>query len=112
MGHFARDCRANKKVEETINLALDDATNESILLMAQNEDVKAKEHGGAKDNGGSREEVKAIENKVICSGFGKIAISETRNLRRMNNWITESLSSKRESFNGEKGNLRKKEKRG
>ena len=37
-GHFAKDSRVDKKVEETINLALDDATNEGILLMAQNED--------------------------------------------------------------------------
>jgi len=37
VGHFAKDCQADKKVEETINLALEDETNESILLMAQNE---------------------------------------------------------------------------
>ena len=55
MGHFARDCRAEEKVEETINLALDDATNEGILLMDQNEELKIKEHDGAKDDGGSRE---------------------------------------------------------
>ena len=48
IGHFARDCRIEKKVEETINLALDDATNEGILLMFQNEELKAKEHDGAK----------------------------------------------------------------
>ena len=48
MGHFARDCRTDKKVEETINLALDDATNEGILLMIQNEDMKAKEYGSRK----------------------------------------------------------------
>ena len=78
MGRFARDCRANKKVEETINLALDDATNEGILLMAQNEDLKSKEHDGVKDDGGSREAMEVIENKVIQSRFGEIAISETR----------------------------------
>ena len=76
--HFARDCRVEKKVEETINLALDDATNEGILLMAQNEDLKAKEHSGAKDDGDGREAVEAVENEVIRSGFGEIAVSETR----------------------------------
>ena len=78
MGHFTRDCRADKKVEEKINLALDDATNEGIVLMAQNKDVKAKEHGGVKDNGDSREAVETIGNEVICSEFGEIAISEMR----------------------------------
>ena len=78
MGHFARECRAKKKVKETINLALDDATNEGILLMAQNEDLKVKEHSGAKDDGSSHEAVKAVENEVIRSGFGEIAVSETR----------------------------------
>ena len=42
-------------MEETINLALDDATNKSFLLKAQNEDLKAKEHDGLKDDGDSRE---------------------------------------------------------
>jgi len=37
VGHFAKDCQVDKKVEETINLALEDETNESILLIAQNE---------------------------------------------------------------------------
>ena len=69
-------------MEETINLALDDATNEGIILMAQNEDLKAKEHGGVKDDGGSRETMEAVENEVICSGFGEIAISETRKSKR------------------------------
>ncbi|XP_022933038.1 uncharacterized protein LOC111439728 [Cucurbita moschata] len=80
-GHFVKDCRANKKVEETINLALDDATTEGLLMMAQNEDLKAKEHGRAKDDGGSCEVVEAIGNEKIRSGFGKIAISETRKLK-------------------------------
>jgi hypothetical protein len=35
--HFAKDYRADKKVEETTNLALEDETNEGFLLMAQNE---------------------------------------------------------------------------
>ena len=78
MGRFARDCRDDKKVEETINLALVDATNEGILLMARNEDLKAKEHGGTKDDGGSREVMEAVENEVIRNRFGEIAISETR----------------------------------
>ena len=58
-----------------INLALDDATNERILLMAQNEELKAKEHDDAKDDDGSREVVEAIGNEVIRSEFGKIAVS-------------------------------------
>jgi len=37
VGHFAKDCRANIKIEETTNLALEDETNEGFLLMAQNE---------------------------------------------------------------------------
>ena len=82
MGHFARDCRAEKKVEETINLALDDATNEDILLKAQNEDLKAKEYGSAKDDGGSREAVEAVGNEVIRSGLGEIAILETRKSKK------------------------------
>ena len=82
VGHFARDFRADKKVEETINLALDDATNEGIFLMAQNEDLKAKEHGSAKDDGGSREAVEAVGNEVIRSGFGEIATSDTRKSKK------------------------------
>ena len=78
VGHFARDCRAEKKVEEMINLALDDATNEGILLMAQNEKLKAKEYDGVKDDGGSQKAVEAVGNEVICSGFGEIAISKMR----------------------------------
>ena len=38
MGHFVKDCRADKKVEGTTNLALEDVTDEGLLLMAQNED--------------------------------------------------------------------------
>ena len=38
MGHVAKDCRADKKVEGATNLALEDITNEGLLLMAQNED--------------------------------------------------------------------------
>ena len=38
MGHFAKDCRADKKVEGITDLALEDVTNEGLLLMAQNED--------------------------------------------------------------------------
>ena len=82
MGHFTRDFRADKRVEETINLALDDTTNEGILLMAQNEDMKEKEHGGTKDDGGSREAVEDVGNEVIRNGFGKIAISETRKSKK------------------------------
>ena len=53
--HYARDCRAKEKVEETINLALDDATSGDILFMSQNEEPNTKGDGGAKDEGGSRE---------------------------------------------------------
>ena len=70
MRYFARECRIEKKVEETINLALDDATNEGILLKAQNEELKAKEHDDMKDDGGSHEAVEAIGNEVIRNGFG------------------------------------------
>ena len=38
MGHFAKDCQADKKVEGPTNLALEDVTKEGLLLMAQNED--------------------------------------------------------------------------
>ena len=69
-------------VEETINLAFDDATNKGLLLMAQNEDLKAKEHGREKDDGGSCEAVEAVGNEGIRSGFVKIAISETRKLKK------------------------------
>ena len=37
MGHLAKNCRADKKVEETTNLAVEDEPNEDFLLMAQNE---------------------------------------------------------------------------
>ena len=37
MGHFAKECRVNIKIEETTNLALEGETNEGFLLMAQNE---------------------------------------------------------------------------
>ncbi|XP_022932474.1 uncharacterized protein LOC111438881 [Cucurbita moschata] len=80
-GSLARDCRAEEKVEETINLALDDATNEDILLMAQNKELKTKEHGGAKDDGDSREVVEIVGND-ICSGFGEILIAETRKSKK------------------------------
>ena len=81
-GHFAKDSRVNKKVEETINLALDDATNEGLLLMAQNEDRKAKEHDAEKYDCGSYEVMESVGNEGIRSGFGKIAISETRKSKK------------------------------
>ena len=80
MGHYAKDCRAKEKVEETINLALDDATSGGILLMAQNEELNTKGDGGAKDDGGSLEVVETVGNEVIRSGFGEIAVSEMRKL--------------------------------
>ncbi|XP_022974002.1 uncharacterized protein LOC111472622 [Cucurbita maxima] len=78
IGHYARDFRAKEKVEETINLALDNATSGDILLMAQNEEPNTKGDGGTKDDGGSLEVVETVRNEVIRSGFGEIAVSETR----------------------------------
>jgi len=37
VGHLAKDCRIEKKVEETTNLALEAEVNEGFLLMAQKE---------------------------------------------------------------------------
>ena len=34
--HLAKDCRIEKKIEETTNLALESESNEGFLLMAQN----------------------------------------------------------------------------
>ena len=82
MGHYARDCRVKEKVEETINLALDDTTNGGILLMAQNEELNTKGDGGVKDDGGSLEVVETIRNDLIRSRFGEIAVSETRKLKK------------------------------
>ena len=48
MGHYARDFRTKEKVEESINLALDDITDGGILLMAQNEETNTKGDGDAK----------------------------------------------------------------
>jgi hypothetical protein len=39
VGHFAKDCQIEKKVEETTNLVLEAEANEGFLLMAQN-DIK------------------------------------------------------------------------
>ena len=69
-------------MEETTNLALDYETNEGLLLMAQNDDLKAREHGSVKDDGGDRETVEVVGNEGIRSGFGKIAISETRKSKK------------------------------
>ena len=44
--------------------------------------MKTKEHGGAKDDGGSGEIVETVENEVIRSGFGEIAVSEMRKSKR------------------------------
>ena len=38
MGHVAKACRAGKRVEVAPNLALEDVTNEGLLLMAQDEE--------------------------------------------------------------------------
>ena len=104
MSYYARDCRAKEKVEETINLDLDDTTNGGILLMAQNEKSNTKEDGDAKDDSGSLKVVESIRNDLIHNGLGKIAVSENR--RRINNRRIESLSSKRGSSNGRKSNSR------
>ena len=82
MDHYARDCGAKKKVEETINLALDDATSGCILLMAQNEESNTKGDSSVKDDGDSREVVEVVGNEVIRSGFGEIAISKTRKSKK------------------------------
>ncbi|KAI5392272.1 hypothetical protein KIW84_076886 [Lathyrus oleraceus] len=37
VGHLAKDCQIEKKVEETTNLTLEAEANEGFLLMAQNE---------------------------------------------------------------------------
>jgi hypothetical protein len=37
MGHFAKECRVDKKMKETTNLATEDEVKESFLLMAHNE---------------------------------------------------------------------------
>ena len=39
MGHVAKDCRAEKRVEGETNLVLEDVTNESLLLMAQEDNI-------------------------------------------------------------------------
>ena len=44
--------------------------------------MKTKEHGGAKDDGGSRETVETVENEVIRSGFDEIAVSKMRKSKR------------------------------
>ena len=38
MGHVAKACRAGKRVEGTTNLAMEDLTDEGLLLMAQDEE--------------------------------------------------------------------------
>jgi hypothetical protein len=37
VGHFVKECRVDKKVEETTNLATEDEVKEGFLLMAHNE---------------------------------------------------------------------------
>ena len=69
-------------MEETINLALDDATNGDILLMAQNEELNTKGHGGAKDDSDSREVVETVGNEVMRSGCGEILIAEMRKSKK------------------------------
>ena len=39
VGHVAKDCRARKRVEGATNLALEDVTNEGLLLMAQEDNI-------------------------------------------------------------------------
>ena len=113
MGHYARDCQAEEKMEETINLALDDATSWGILLMAQNEEPNTKRDGGAKDDGDSREVVEVVWNEVIRSRFGEIAVSETRELKKDKQPDNRELElEERQSSNGRKGNSRKKKERG
>ena len=91
-GQFAKYCRANKKVEETINLALDDATCGSILLMAQNKEPNTKGDDSAKEDGGSLEVVEIVRNEVIRSGFGEIAVFETRKSKKESGLNTQSAN--------------------
>ena len=65
-------------MEETINLALDDATNGGILLMAQNEELNTKGDGGVKDDSDSHEAMETVRNEVMHSECGEILIVETR----------------------------------
>ena len=44
--------------------------------------MKTKEHGGAKDDGYSREVVETIGNEVMRCGCGEILIAETRKLKK------------------------------
>ena len=39
MEHVTNDCRARKRVEGATNLALEDVTNEGLLLMAQEDNI-------------------------------------------------------------------------
>ena len=50
-------------------------------MKAQNEEPNTKGDGGAKDDSDSLEAVEIVRNEVIRSGFGEIAISETRKLK-------------------------------
>ena len=84
MGHYARDCLAEEKVEETINLALDDATNGDILLIAQDEEMNTKGHDGVKDDGDSRETVETVGNEVMHNRCGGILIAVTRKSKKEN----------------------------
>ena len=108
MSHYARDCRAEEKVEETINLALDDATNGGILLMAQNEEPNTKGDNDVKDDGYSLEVVEIVRNEVTCSEFGEIAVLEMIKSKKDEQSNNREPSSKRESSNGRKSNSRKK----
>ena len=83
---------------------MDDATNEGILLMAQNEYRKAKEHDVEKYDGGSYEVVESIENEGICSGFGKIAISETRKSKKESGLNTRSANEPKKLLDHQKEN--------
>ncbi|XP_022974959.1 uncharacterized protein LOC111473779 [Cucurbita maxima] len=93
-----------KRWKKTINLALDDTTNEGLLLMAQNEDLKAKEHGEEKDDGRSCEAVEAIGNEGIHSRFGKITILETKKSKKESRLNTQSTNEPKKLPNHQKEN--------
>ena len=69
-------------MEETINQALDDATNGGILLKAQNEELKNKRTRRCERRCDSRDLVETVGNEVMRSGSSEILIAETRKSKK------------------------------
>ncbi|XP_050908791.1 uncharacterized protein LOC127122513 [Lathyrus oleraceus] len=76
VGHLAKDCRIEKKVEETTNLTLEAEANEGFLLMAQNE-INTNDNVWYLDSGASNhmcghkhlfKEMRKIENRNVSFG--------------------------------------------